>query len=129
MESGERRVPIKQNMGSILRDKSFAFAVSIIRLGDNLDASRQYTLKDQIVRSGTSIGANVREAKNAQGPKDMISKLSIALKEADETEYWLDLLNESSKISQDEYSTMKSNLNEIISMLVSSIKTLKERNN
>ena len=59
----------------------------------------------------------------------MISKLSIALKEADETEYWLDLLNESSKISQDEYSTMKSNLNEIISMLVSSIKTLKERNN
>lgn len=116
-------------MGSILRDKSFAFAVSILRLGDNLDASRHYTLKDQIVRSGTSIGANVREAKNAQGPKDMISKLSIALKEADETEYWLDLLNESNIISHNEYSIMKSSLNEIISMLVSSIKTLKERNN
>ena len=88
-----------------------------------------YSLSNQVVKSGTSIGANVREARNAQGPKDMISKLSIALKEADETDYWLDLLNASKKISEDEYKSFKTELNEIISMLVASVKTLKQKAN
>ena len=116
-------------MGSILRDKSFAFAVKILNLGEYLDGLRMYSLSNQVVKSGTSIGANVREARNAQGPKDMISKLSIALKEADETDYWLDLLNASKKISEEEYKSLKNELNEIISMLVASVKTLKQKAN
>ena len=116
-------------MGSILREKSFAFAVRILRLCDRLEEAKQYTLKGQIERSGTSIGANVREARNAQGPKDMLSKLSIALKEADETGYWLDLLKEIDRVSVEEYKSLKMDLDEIISMLVSSVKTLKDRLN
>lgn len=112
---------------SILRDKSFAFAVSILGLGDRLMEKKEYSLKDQIVRSGTSIGANIREGRNAQGYKDMVSKFSIALKEADETQYWLDLLKVTGKIEKDYYESLSSELNEIISMLISSIKTLKER--
>ena len=116
-------------MGSILRDKSFAFAVKILNLGEYLDGLRMYSLSNQVVKSGTSIGANVREARNAQGPKDMISKLSIAFKEADETDYWLDLLNASKKISEDDYKSLKTELNAIISMLVASVKTLKQKAN
>ena len=97
-------------------------------MGDRLEESRQYTLGNQITKSGTSIGANIREARNAQGPKDMICKLSIALKEADETEYWLDLLKVSGKITEEEYGGLMSELNEIISMLVTSVKTLRKKN-
>lgn len=118
------------NMGnSILRDKSFSFAVRTLRLGDYLENVKEYSLKDQIVRAGTSIGANVRESRNAQGPKDMLSKLSIALKEADETKYWLELLRATDKISQKEFDSMVSDLDELISMLVSSVKTLKNKIN
>ena len=114
---------------SILRDKSFAFAVRILKLGDYLDSIREYSLKDQIIRSGTSIGANIREGRNAQGPKDMISKFSIALKESDETMYWIELLKASEKVSQREFDSVMTDLNEIVSMLVSSIKTLKNKLN
>ena len=131
MESGEWRTESKKSrkMGSILRDKSFAFAIKILGVGEILDGMRIYSLSNQVVKSGTSIGANIREARNAQGPKDMISKLSIALKEADETDYWLDLLNASSKINEEEYQALKTELNEIISMLVASVKTLKQKAN
>ena len=112
---------------SVLRDKSFAFAVRVLRLCDYLDQAREYALKDQIGRSGTSIGANVREGK-AQGPRDMAHKFSIALKEADETEYWLELLRVTGKIDQAAFDSMMKDLDEIISMLVSSIKTLKKNN-
>ncbi|MBR6291433.1 MAG: four helix bundle protein [Bacteroidales bacterium] len=110
---------------SILRTKSFSFAVRILWLGDVLGEMREFALRDQIIRSGTSIGANVREGRNAQGIKDMINKFSIALKEADETQYWLELLKESGKIEQSVFDSLMSDLNEIISMLVSSVKTLK----
>ena len=113
---------------SVLRDKGFAFAVRVLRLCDYLDQAREYALKDQIGRSGTSIGANVREGRNAQGPRDMAHKFSIALKEADETEYWLELLRVTGKIDQAAFDSMMKDLDEIISMLVSSIKTLKKNN-
>lgn len=73
---------------------TFEFAVSIIRYSEQLDAVRKYSIANQILRSGTSIGANVKEAQNAESKKDFIHKLKIALKEADELEYWLFLCNE-----------------------------------
>ena len=114
---------------SILRDKSFAFALKILQLGDYLDGLRAYALRDQIVRSGTSIGANIREGRNAQGPRDMAHKFSIALTAADETEYWLDLLCASGKIARQDYEALVAELNELISMLISSVKTLKVKLN
>ena len=83
-------------MGDIIDQKSKAFALRIIKLFKYLqEEKKEFVLSKQILRSGTSIGANARERKNSQSKADFISKLSIALKEADETQYWLELLNES----------------------------------
>ncbi len=73
---------------------TFEFAVGIVKYSEELDAVRKYSIANQILRSGTSIGANVKEAQNAESKKDFIHKLKIALKEADELEYWLFLCNE-----------------------------------
>ncbi len=73
---------------------TFEFAVDIVKYSEELDAVRKYSIANQILRSGTSIGANVKEAQNAESKKDFIHKLKIALKEADELEYWLFLCNE-----------------------------------
>jgi four helix bundle protein len=82
---------VKQN---IILDMSFAFAVRIVRLSSYLaNEKKEYVLSRQVLRSGTSIGANVKEAVVAQSRKDFIAKLNISLKEANETEYWLQLLN------------------------------------
>ena len=88
---------------------------------------QEYILSRQILRSGTSIGANVRESKNAQSTLDFINKLSIALKEADETSYWLELLVESEIIDQQQYEELIIDVKEIIAILTSSIKTLKSK--
>ena len=90
---------------NIIQEKSKAFAVRIVKFYKYLcDEKKEYVLSKQILRSGTSIGANVRESKNAQSKADFISKMSIALKEADETAYWIELLTESEiiKIYQDD---------------------------
>lgn len=79
---------------NIIKDKSFKFAVRIINLYKKLIAEKEFVLSKQLLRSGTSIGANVREAQNAQSPKDFIHKLSISQKEADESLYWIELLKE-----------------------------------
>ena len=116
---------MKQN---IVADKSKSFALRIIKLYTFLKEERsEYVLSRQILRSGTSISANVRESKNAQSNLDFISKLSIALKEADETAYWLELLVESSIITQIQFDSLYSDLNEIISLLTSIIKTTKNK--
>jgi len=79
---------------SVIHTKSLVFAVKIVRFCKYLsDEKKEYVLSKQLLRSGTSIGANVRESKNAQSDADFVSKLSIALKEADETQYWLDVLH------------------------------------
>ena len=114
----------------IIADKSKAFALRIIKLFTYLKENKQeYILSRQILRSGTSIGANVRESKNAQSTLDFINKLSIALKEADETAYWLELLHESGIIDEQHFSSMYSDLKELIALLTASIKTSKQNNN
>jgi len=86
-------------MGNVIKDKSFKFAVRIINLYKKLIAEKEYVLSKQLLRSGTSVGANVREAQNAQSPKDFIHKLSISQKEADESLYWIELLKETNYIT------------------------------
>ena len=82
-------------MDNPLKQKSKEFAIKIIRLYQNLtNDKKEFVMSRQILKSGTSIGANIKEANEAQSKADFISKMSIALKEASETEYWLELLNE-----------------------------------
>ncbi len=95
-------------MESVLRDKSYLFALRIVKLHKHLtDQHKEYILSKQILRSGTSIGALVREAQYAQSLKDFISKLSIALKEANETEYWIMLLKDSEFITDKMYKNIQ----------------------
>ena len=113
--------------GAILT-KSKDFAVRIIKLTRYLQEDKhEYVLSKQILRSGTSIGAHARESNNAQSRADFLSKLSIALKEADETQYWLELLVESDIISKSQFESLNDNLTEIIAMLTASIKTTKNK--
>ncbi|MBO4655952.1 MAG: four helix bundle protein [Bacteroidales bacterium] len=113
---------------SVLPRKSLAFAVRIVKFYQYLcNQKNEYTLGKQILRSGTSIGANVRESKNAQSTLDFINKLNISLKEADETEYWLEILLASEIINQAEYDSIITDLKELIAILTKSIKTLKSK--
>ena len=115
---------------SVTRQKSKAFAVRIIKFAKFLqDEKKDYIISKQIFRSGTSIGANVRESYNAQSKADFICKLQIALKEANETDYWLEIFFESEIIDRQMYDSLHSDLNELISLLVSSIKTAKDNLN
>ena len=110
---------------SILQIKSKAFAVDIIKFHKVLVDRKEYDLGSQILRSGTSIGANVRESKNAQSKSDFVNKLSIALKEADETQFWLEIFVEAEVISKDEFNPLYTKVSELIAMLTSSINTVK----
>ena len=113
---------------SILKKKTEAYAARIIRLYKYLTTEkREVTMSRQIYRSGTSIGANVAESINAQTPADFITKLSIALKEANETEYWLRSLLSGGYIDQKGFDSMFNDNEEIVKMLVSSIKTIRKR--
>ena len=111
---------------SVLRDKSFAFALQVVRLSQELQQNqKEFVLSKQILRSGTAIGALVREGEFAQSKSDFINKLSIALKEANETEYWILLLREA-KLMKDEFAgSLQSECKELIAMLVASVKTAK----
>ncbi len=112
---------------SVIAEKTVDFAVRIVKFYKYLcDEKKEYVLSKQILRSGTSIGANVRESKNAQSKADFISKLNIALKEADETQYWLEIMVKSDLIKENQVEALNKDLKEIIAMLVASIKTLRE---
>ena len=104
-----------------------AFAIRIIKLYKYLIDKNEYVLSKQILRSGTSIGANCRESRNAQSRLDFVSKLNIALKEADETAYWLDLLKEGEFMDEQSYASIYNDCDEIIKLLTSIIKTTKDR--
>ena len=106
--------------------QSMDFAVSIIGLVKFLKENKEHIISNQIGRSGTSIGANIREAQYAHGKADFISKLQIALKEANETGYWLELLFKTNYISAEEYKSLDSACTSIRVMLISSINTAKE---
>ncbi len=115
---------------SILRTKSKEFAKSIVFLCRNLKENRaEGVLTNQLLRCGTSIGANIHEAQYAQGTKDFISKFEIALKECNESEYWLELLFETGCLSKNDYETFQKNCIELRRMLVSSVQTLKDKQN
>lgn len=107
-----------------LADMSTEFAIQILKLTD--DIKGHYSLSNQLERSGTSIGANIREAQYAHGKADFIAKLQIALKEANETGYWLELLYKTNYISEEEYKSLDSACTSIRVMLISSINTAKE---
>ncbi len=112
---------------NIILDKSFDFAVKIVKLYKKIiKEKKEFVLSKQIMKSGTSIGALVREAQHAESKADFIHKLSIALKEAHETEYWLQLLKETDFISESMFESLNYNIDEILSLLVSIIKTTKE---
>ena len=111
---------------SKLRTQSMDFAVSIIGLVKELKAKRESIISNQIGRSGTSIGANIREAQYAHSKADFVSKLQIALKEANETGYWLELLYRTNYIDQAQYRALDSACAGIRVMLIASIRTAKE---
>lgn len=112
---------------SILKDKSYAFAIRIVKLSQHLQADKkEFVLSKQILRSGTSVGALIREAEFGQSKADFVNKLSIALKEANETDYWLCLLKDTDYINQELFESLQSDCKELIAMLVSSIKTAKK---
>lgn len=108
--------------------QSMDFAVSIIKLVQELKAKHETIISNQIGRSGTSIGANIREAQYAHGTADFIAKLQIALKEANETGYWLELLYKTEYISLQEYETLENVCRSLRVMLISSINTVKKKN-
>ena len=106
---------------------SKAFALRIIRLYNYLKEEKQvYVLSKQILRSGTSIGANIRESVNAQSRMDFINKLNIALKEANETEYWLELLHESDYLDDKQFESIYNDCGKIAATLTKTIKTTKD---
>ena len=113
-------------MKNVLRDKTFNFAIRIVNLYKYLcNDKKEFVLSKQLMRSGTSIGANVNEAQEAQSKNDFISKLSIALKEARESDYWLRLLKETDYLTAQEAKSVLDDLEELIKLLVSIIKSTK----
>ena len=112
----------------MIRQKTIDFAVRIVNFYKYLCAEKkEFVMSKQILRSGTSIGANIRESKNAQSDPDYLSKMNIALKEADETQYWLEILYNSEIITEEEYHSLNEDLKEIIAILVSIVKKLKDK--
>lgn len=111
---------------SKLRSLSMDFAVEILELVKHLKSHHESVIANQIGRSGTSIGANIHEAQYAQSRKDFISKLEIALKEASETGYWLELLHRSHYIDDTKYKVLSDKCATIRIMLIASCKTAKE---
>lgn len=115
---------VKKN---VILEKTFVFSLSIIKVCRILKDNREYVLSDQLLRSGTSIGANVEESAAAQSRKDFISKMTIASKEARETRYWLRLLDRS-KIIDYNFSLLMAEINEIIKILTAIVKTTQSTN-
>ena len=109
-------------MKSVVQEKSFSFSLKIIKVYKELSAQNEFVLSKQLVRSGTSIGANVEEALAAQSRKDFLSKMSIASKEARETRYWLRLMS-ASNIGNENYSGLLKDVEELVKLLTAIVKT------
>ncbi len=112
-------------MKKLMKDKSYAFALRVITVCKMLDEKQEVAFSDKLFRSGTAIGAMLRDAEFAQGKLDFIQKQTVALKEANETMYWLDLLFDSGSVDRDLFESMENDCRELIALLVSSIKKLK----
>ena len=112
---------------SILLEKSMSFAIRIVNLYKWMDAEKkEHVLGKQILRSGTSIGANAREAIYGQSKNDFAAKMSIALKEAAETEYWLELLSKTEYITSEQYESVKADCVELIKILTATVKNSRQ---
>ena len=113
-----------------IHELSYDFACRITRLFQYLteDAEyKEYVSSKQIYRSGTSVGANVRESKHAQSDADFLSKMSIAYKEADETDYWLNLLHDNGYLNESQYESLKKDMDRILKLLTSIVKTMNQK--
>jgi four helix bundle protein len=111
---------------NVIREKSYQFALKIMSLYSEMNGQKEYVLSKQLLRSGTSIGANVTEATAAQSRKDFISKMSISSKEARETHYWLRLLKDSDLFKEIDFSSALADCEELIKILTSIVKTAQE---
>ena len=115
-------------MNATVEEKSFHFAVRIVKLSKFLaESKKEFILSKQLLRAGTSIGANIVEAQQAQSTADFIAKLSISLKEACETEYWLRLLKATEYLSEKEYVSIITDCREIVKMLTAIVKSSKDK--
>ena len=115
---------------SVMLDKAKTFAIEIVHLCRSIKAThKESVLTNQLLRSGTSIGANIHESKYAHGTADFIAKMQIALKECYESEYWLELLNKTGYISEERYKPLQNDCGQIRRMLISSINTTKQNHN
>ena len=114
---------VKEN---VIKTKSFDFALRIVKLYKYLiEEKKEFILSKQVLRSGTAIGALIREAEQGESKADFIHKLSIALKESNESDYWIELLYKSDYITEQSYNSIKNDNDELIKLLISSIKTTK----
>lgn len=114
---------------NIVMNKSYAFALRIIKLYKHLiTTQKEFVLSKQVLRSGTSVGALIKEGEHAQSKADFINKMNIALKEANETEYWLMLLKDSDYLDEKIFNSMLADISELIKLLASIVKTSKQNN-
>ena len=112
---------------NVIKEKSFVLAVEIVKLTKKLrEDRRELVMSKQLLRSGTSIGANVREGEHAESKADFIHKMSIALKEANESDYWIDLLFESEYLDRNEYLAIRNELTPVLKLLRAIVKSSKE---
>ena len=117
-----------RHVGGMKEEKSFAFAVRIVKAVKIIkERTREYELANQLLRSGTSIGANISEAKYAQSDKDFVSKHKIALKEANETKYWLRLMSATELLGEKEMKSLINDVDELMHMLTAIINTTEKK--
>jgi four helix bundle protein len=125
-EAHSNEIWVSEAGESPVRSQSFAFSIEIIRLYKKLESLREFVVAKQLLRSGTSIGANIEEAAGAESRKDFLHKMSLALKEARETHYWLRLLDESDLTPELDVSGQLSQANDLVSLLTAIVKTTRE---
>ena len=128
IQNGELKI-VMEKKENIVMKKSYSFALRIIKLYKHLiTEQKEFVLSKQVLRSGTAIGALVKEAEHAQSKADFINKMNIALKEANETEYWLMLLKDSDYLDEKSFSSIHLDSSEMIKLLASIVKTSKQNN-
>ena len=122
------RYEVKESSGSVMTEKSFSFALRIVKLYQHLsEKKREFVLSKQVLRSGTSIGANVEESRGAQSSPDFQAKISVAYKEARETSYWLRLLYASKFLTERQFASLHTDCEELIRILGSAQLTMKTK--
>ncbi|WP_308003909.1 four helix bundle protein [uncultured Chryseobacterium sp.] len=126
---GNEELKMKDKGKNILKEKSFTYSVSIVELYKKCIENKEFVMSKQLLRSGTAVGAMIREAEFAQSRPDFIHKLSVALKEANESHYWLELMHCTDYMDTAGFNKYSEKSNELISMLVASIKTSKQKLN